>query len=530
MNIIFLFFNGGGLNDDQWFNHPYKHNKTWFDRPYEKPSTNLVKKIRKYGDTYLYTPTFYSTYQNIIDGAQFDLNDLDLVTHCEKIYEAIKKYKYIYIISHSRGWILSKFFCSLYSNQIIGYINLDGGESNQMCEQKLSEWKLKYGHIDDTHLKTLFKSIVEKQDKSSYGIISGLVQYHIYQQYHKLEYDYENIQMYVLNNIYNDDEINVSDCSYGKDTLLSKFNYCKQFEHMKNVNTSYYVGKTHFLYFYDDVAKDIVKIIENSTRVINEKQKLLFVMFGGYGMATELWNYDLVTMKQTNFLNKIKELGNVYCYYPPFYNIQFYMEKNNKVKEFYDNTIKFNLADIDYKTECQYIHDKINKKYKYEKVYIVCTSIGIHYAIELSKLLSNCSIISIEGSHVGKNAKLKFEKTLEQYDSKYKKYTNDDLQIMIKNEDYNEINNLISSKMISQIDFTFQKFGVPSLHFQNLIIGSDASEKISEKNMLKISTSNELIKHDDQYHVIWLTNKDHVAFGTDTENIIYHIKQFISIM
>jgi len=528
-SLIFLFFNGGGLSDDQWTNHPYKHDETWLSRPDENASTNLIKKIKKHGDTYLYTPIFYSSYQDIIKGAQFSIGDLDLINHCKKIYEMVKEYKYIYIISHSRGWILSKFFCSLYSKHIIGYINLDGGESQEMCKQMLAGWKPKYDHIDDTHLKTLFNNIVEKQDKTSYGIISGFAKYHIYKQYYEFDYNYENIQMHILNNIYNDDETNVSDCSYGKETLLSKFNYCKQFEHMQNVKISYYVGNTHFLYFYDDVVNDILKIIKNDIKSINQKHDMLFVLFGGYGMATELWNYDLLTMKKTNFLNKVKELGNVYCYYPSFYNIQFYMEKDNKIKEFYDDTINFNLDDIDYTKECKHIYAKINKKYKYKKVYIVCTSIGIHYAIELSKLLSNCSIISIEGSHVGKNAKVKFEKTLEQYENKYKKYTNDDLQIMIKNKDYNQINNLISSKMISQIDFTLQKFGVPSLHFQNLIIGLDASEKISEKNLLKISTSNELLKHDDQYHVIWLINKDHVAFGTDTENIIYHIKQFVTI-
>lgn len=33
-----------------------------------------------------------------------------------------------------------------------------------------------------------------------------------------------------------------------KSTLLSKFNYNKQLEDMKNVKSIYYIGKTHYLY------------------------------------------------------------------------------------------------------------------------------------------------------------------------------------------------------------------------------------------------------------------------------------------
>ena len=110
-NIIFLFFNGGGLHKNQWFTHPYKNDDKWFNRIDEHKSTDIIKKIKKYGDVYLYTPIFYCYHNEVLSGTTFNLNDLDLKNHCKNIYESIKHYKYIYIISHSRGWIIAKFFC-----------------------------------------------------------------------------------------------------------------------------------------------------------------------------------------------------------------------------------------------------------------------------------------------------------------------------------------------------------------------------------------------------------------------------------
>jgi len=46
--------------------------------------------------------------------------------------------------------------------------------------------------------------------------------------------------------------------------------------------------------------------------------------------------------------------------------------------------------------------------------------------------------------------------------------------------------------------------------------------------MLKNNTSDYLEKCDKLYKIIWLVNKSHVAFGTDTDNILYHIKKFIN--
>lgn len=283
--------------------------------------------------------------------------------------------------------------------------------------------------------------------------------------------------------------------------------------------------------YKDKYIKYKTKYLELKNIDINNQtggsKKDLFIFIGGYGMAPELWNYNLLTMKKTNFLNKIKKIGDVYNYYPKFYNIQYYIENNEYIKKFYKNDIKFNIDDINFKKESEYIYNIVGNLGNYDRYIIICTSIGIHYAIELSKLLTNCIVISIEGSHIGKNAKIKFNKTLQDYENIYKNYTNEDLNKLIKDKNYQEINNLINAKMIFNIDFLFKKFNCLNLHFQNLIIEDSINLKTNEKNMLKINTSNYISKYDKLYKIIWLVNKGHVAFGTDTENILYHIKKFL---
>ena len=256
--------------------------------------------------------------------------------------------------------------------------------------------------------------------------------------------------------------------------------------------------------------------------------KTLFIFFGGYNMATELWNYNLLTMEKTNFLNKIKKIGDVICYYPKFYNIQYYLETNPKIKKFYKKDLNFNLKDISFKKGAKDVYEQISKKY--DNIVVICTSIGIHYAIELSKLIkTKCVIISIEGSHIGENAKIKFASTIKKYNDEYKDFSNIDLQKLIKNKNYDRINDLIDFTLISQINFKLKKFNCPSLHFQNLIVNKEMDNKSNEKNNLKINTSNKLEQQDKQYKIIWLINKGHVAFGTDTDNILHNIKLFLDI-
>lgn len=268
-NIVFLFFNGGGLTENQWFEHPYKGTTHWMNRKNEKSKTNLIENIRHYGDIYLHTPSFYLTYEDINNGKKITMNELDLIQYSKKVYSNIKKYNKIFIISHSRGYVMAQFFCQLYSEKIIGYINIDGGDSDEWIEKKIDEWSKKYKDINDDELDKLFTMAIE--DRKYADTISGFVKYKIYEQYRENKYNFNDINMIILNNVYNDNETSITDNNYVNDTLASKFNFNKKFENNENSRSIYYVGKTHFLYFYDDVKNDIldfiIKILHNYSKI-----------------------------------------------------------------------------------------------------------------------------------------------------------------------------------------------------------------------------------------------------------------------
>lgn len=257
---IFLFFNGGGLTEKQWYIHPYKGLNNFFERTNENKTSDLIDKIKKIGDIHLYTPSFYLTKDDIINGKSFTFLDLELVKHVKELHKNISEYGKIFIISHSRGNILAKFFCKLYYEKVIGYINIDGGESDEWYKSKLIEWGKKYNDINETKLKKLFKT-AKKGNNESVDIISRIVKYKMYQQSYQYDYDFSNINMLVLNNIYNDSEISINDKEYVDVTLKSKFSFNKQFENSENVKSVFYVGKTHYLYFYNDVVDDIINYI-----------------------------------------------------------------------------------------------------------------------------------------------------------------------------------------------------------------------------------------------------------------------------
>jgi hypothetical protein len=257
--ILFIFFNGGGLSEKQWFEHPYKDDEKWLMKKNENLKTDIIKKIKEFGDVYLYTPIFYSNMEDIIDGKEFIMKDIDLINHVKELYDKIKDYNKFIIISHSRGWILANYFISLYSDKILGYINIDGVESPDFFEDRLEKWGKKYDYINDAILNDLFKKIKNK-DEDSYDILSRFIKYKIYKQYIELKF-VNNTKTFILNNIYNDEETSITNADYCNTILLSKFNYNKQFDNNINVKSIYYVGKSHFLYFFNDVVDDIIDII-----------------------------------------------------------------------------------------------------------------------------------------------------------------------------------------------------------------------------------------------------------------------------
>jgi len=117
--------------------------------------------------------------------------------------------------------------------------------------------------------------------------------------------------------------------------------------------------------------------LKSNNMIGGTKKDILFILFGGYGMHNDLWNYNLETMEKTNFLEKLKDLGDTYCYYPKFYNIQKYIEGNDEIKKFYkDDNLDFILDDISFKKGCDEVLEYINKNKKYKKYVFISTSIN----------------------------------------------------------------------------------------------------------------------------------------------------------
>ena len=263
--ILFLFFNGGGLTDKQWFTHPYKTNSEWLNRPKEKLKSDLISKLKSFGDIYLYTPIFNASSDDIINGHRFTSKDLDLTYHCTKLHKDIEKYDKIIIISHSRGWIIASHYINLYHKNIIGYINIDGGETIEFSKKRINGWNKLYQHIDDDELDKIFNKIKSADSSDSAAddakhILSGYVKYMLYRQNNYIKHT--NVKMYILNNIYNDTETQINDINYINETVVPKLDYNKYYEDNENVKSIYYVGKTHFLYFYEDVVNDMIEIVK----------------------------------------------------------------------------------------------------------------------------------------------------------------------------------------------------------------------------------------------------------------------------
>ena len=271
--MIFIFFNGGGLSYDQWFKHPY-----------DEKTTDIVEKINKLGKVFMYNPVFYIN-ENDVEQFQkseneyiFKMKDLDLVKHCKKINDMVKNYDNYFLISHSRGWIVADVFMSMYGSKISGYINLDGGETRESASRRVAEWPLEYGMVNDEQLLQYFNEIKNNINVEKNLVILGKIgKYHVYKQYSEIINLVQNtFPIYILNNIYNDDEVNIKMQDYVATTLLEKIEYNAEFKENKNIHSIWYVGFTHYFYFEktDEIIEIINKVL-NECKNIHKKQLYL---------------------------------------------------------------------------------------------------------------------------------------------------------------------------------------------------------------------------------------------------------------
>ena len=274
-------------------------------------------------------------------------------------------------------------------------------------------------------------------------------------------------------------------------------------------------------------------------------------------MASDLWNLNLITLEKSTFIPELEKIGKVYMFYPDYYNFErfnpYVVEKD--LLKYYEKTFDhdFSIKDINVEKSINELVSKL-KKLNYHEMFNhwipVCTSFGTFFGMELIKQSrifdTKLSIINIEASHISTFGVKKFKNTMDEYEEKYKLYNNKDLnelyekgEKIVKSEmnkddllELQEIHKQLSiityGKLLSNIDVTnINGYGVNSLNFQNLIVKSVMSEADIKKNMLKVEESEFLSKNDDKYKIVWMVNKGHVAFGTDSHNIIYSVKKFL---
>jgi broad specificity phosphatase PhoE len=195
----------------------------------------------------MYTPVFYNS-----KNARFKMDDVDLIKHCTILSQQLKTKK-IYMISHSRGFTIAHIFGTLFPELVIGWVNLDGGETMFSFDQSLTKYDQAKSMTDEILLQ-----LFENEDFTG---IDTFVYYSIYSQYlSHFGKTALNFPITLYNNIYNNDEINTTMADYCSQTLFNKIRYVKEMKDLHNVLDIWYVGLTHFFYF--DKTDEIIERIK----------------------------------------------------------------------------------------------------------------------------------------------------------------------------------------------------------------------------------------------------------------------------
>jgi hypothetical protein len=257
-DILFIFFNGGGVKKNMWYE-------------FQGKKTNILNKIGNIGKIHLYDPKTTLTedkinnFKNSDDEYIFNMTDINIEQHVIDLFnDVIKISSNFFLISHSRGYMFANVFSKLYPSNIIGYINIDGGKPMYEYEQYLNKNKKKYKNMGNTDLILMQKKLKKANAEETKEIIkkiSNFVEYFTFKQHNLTIVNY-SFPVYILNNIYDDDEINICIDNYVKTTLKYKFDYNKQFLTNNNVKSIWYVGKKHWLFVFEEIENDIVDIIK----------------------------------------------------------------------------------------------------------------------------------------------------------------------------------------------------------------------------------------------------------------------------
>lgn len=265
--LLFVLFCGGGNLKKDWLKFNGK-------------KSNLVDELKRIGDVYMYDPPFYFDNHTIIEYQKsqrkylFDPTELDITTHCKTVYHDIKTKQKLFLISWSRGYMYANVFGELYADQIIGYINIDGGKPDDEFKHILDTTD-----VSDLDLIDLFKQLKQSNDEKTKKEIKRYVMHRQFEQYEKTKTKLM-FSCLILNNIYNDEDIPITDCVYTGSMLRWKMEYNTEALKQMNAKSIWYVGKKHWLHIFDDVVKDIVQFVNDTIDNHVPKKEIYIVRHG----------------------------------------------------------------------------------------------------------------------------------------------------------------------------------------------------------------------------------------------------------
>jgi pimeloyl-ACP methyl ester carboxylesterase len=295
--------------------------------------------------------------------------------------------------------------------------------------------------------------------------------------------------------------------------------------------------------------------------------KPVFVLFNGSRSSKTWWEYTFVgtdTLQKLDFLDRLKQLGDVYTFNQEFFNLSYYdrpeLDTDEKKEQdriwatidtkhtITESTLDFTLKDLDYGVICRKVYADVRKKYGAKRQLIpVGHSYGGLLAMLFSKMYKKeCPFaVAIDNPSLTIKYFIKFDL------SKHKKMadtyfrTNDDLQdsldliqdkstpkkIMLK--EIKKVHDLISYKSaLDKAKYFYNKYklAVPTLIFKCIYPNpKDVIEKLITKGnkaeIEKLSDVNgdnvRFVVCEDADHYIWKDQKF-------SDVIINHIATVVS--
>lgn len=234
---------------------------------------------------------------------------------------------------------------------------------------------------------------------------------------------------------------------------------------------------------------------------MNNKRKLLFIMFPGWGVSKDAWN-DV-------FISEIKKIGKVYFYEPAYYSG--YMGLTKK--------------DIDVDTVC----DKIYNDTKGFDIIPIGHSVGAYFVYRFCQKYAGVCLfgVIIDGMFVTYTPKYPKEKYIRTM-KKYTKYTNKDIIKFINKSETDTLFKICFFNIAKYSDRIIRtgKFNTPMIAFYNF--DSNCKDGINKSRTNDIEWIRRNNKSKD-FKIITFLDKTHFPHYIDDSRseILFWIKEMV---